>query len=316
MQEEDRIRIATADGRLSASFIPRLNMVGWSLRHDGEELLLQANDPDAYRTEGAVYGIPLLHPWANRLGATTYEAAGRRVALDPASPHVELEEHDLPIHGLMNACPHWRVVERAPDGLCAELDFGARPELLAAFPFPHRVRLAARVAPGALTIAVTVLPAPGTAVPIAFGFHPYLRLPGAPRADWRIELAARRAAVLDERLVPTGVWRAVDPAAPQPLGARAFDDLYGDFASLRAFAMSAAGRTIAVRLLRGYRFGQLWADPQEDAVSFEPMTAPGDALRSGRGLRLARGPHTAVFRIEVARNTAGALPPAGGSPRR
>lgn len=314
MQEEDLICIATADGRLSASFIPRLNMVGWSLRHDGEELLLQASDPDAYRTDGAVYGIPLLHPWANRLGATTYEVAGRRVALDPASPHVELEEHDLPIHGLLNGCPHWRVVGRAPDGLCAELDFGACPELLAAFPFPHRVRLAARVEPGSLTVATTILPTTGAAVPIAFGFHPYLRLPGAPRADWRIELTARREAVLDERLVPTGAWRAVDLAAPQPLGERTFDNLYGDFASPCAFAMSAAGCTIAVRLLHGYRFAQLWADPQEDVVSFEPMTAPGDALRSGHDLHLARGPHTAAFRIEVARNAAGTLPPADYSP--
>lgn len=294
------IHLRAADGDVTATFLPSLNMVGSSLRHHGEELLLQASDPCRYATDGAVFGIPLLHPWANRLGALGYEAAGRRVTLDPASPRIEIEEHGLPTHGLLNAYEGWTVLDVADDRLQAELDFSADPSLLAAFPFPHRLRLDARVDGGGLAISTTILPGPGVAVPVAFGFHPYLCLPGGvPRCDWELELAARQFALMDTRLVPTGGWAPVDPPIRGRLRHRRFDDLYTAFASDRAFGVSAAGRTVAIRLLSGYRYAQLWADPTQDAISFEPMTAPGDALRTGRGLLVTRRPFRAAFRIEV-----------------
>ena len=41
-------------------------------------------------------------------------------------------------------------------------------------------------------------------MPVAFGFHPYLRLPGAVRAAWELRLPPRRHLVLDLRGIPTG----------------------------------------------------------------------------------------------------------------
>ena len=54
-------------GELEATFEPRLAMVGSSLTHRREELLAQRNGVDGYRDRGSTFGIPLLHPWANRL---------------------------------------------------------------------------------------------------------------------------------------------------------------------------------------------------------------------------------------------------------
>ena len=46
------------------------------------------------------------------------------------------------MHGLLSAAPGWRVERHAEldDGgvLAASFDFGAHPDLLEAFPFPHR----------------------------------------------------------------------------------------------------------------------------------------------------------------------------------
>ena len=42
----------------------------------------------------------------------------------------------------------------------------------------------------------------------SFGWHPYLRLPGAPRSDWRLRLPARRHLTLDDRGHPDRRRRA------------------------------------------------------------------------------------------------------------
>jgi aldose 1-epimerase len=44
-------------------------------------------------------------------------------------------------------------------------------------------------------------------------------------------------------------------------------------------------RRIAVRYRRGWEAAQVYAPPGSPFIAFEPMTAPVDALRSGRGLR-------------------------------
>src|SRR3954453_15694225 len=127
-------------GELEAAFAPGAGIAGVSLRHAGEELLHRGAGLEAYVERGAVMGIPFLHPWANRLAGFEYAVDGRAVRLPDGPPLVRCEEHGLPIHRLLGASPHWRVDSVRHDAesarLVATLDFGAHPELLAAFPFP------------------------------------------------------------------------------------------------------------------------------------------------------------------------------------
>ena len=97
------VELAAPGGDLVAQFAVGAGMVGCSLRHRGEELLGIGGGLPAYLDDGAVFGIPLLYPWANRLGGWSYEAAGRAVELDRASPLLHGEEHCLPIHGALAA---------------------------------------------------------------------------------------------------------------------------------------------------------------------------------------------------------------------
>ena len=53
--------------------------------------------------------------------------------------------------------------------------------------------------------------------PVTFGYHPYLRLPGVPRAAWHVELPVVRRLELDERGIPTGASEASAPIRG-PLG--------------------------------------------------------------------------------------------------
>jgi galactose mutarotase-like enzyme len=185
--------------------------------------------------------------------------------------------------------------------LCADLDFGAHPELLAAFPFPHRLELCCAVAAGWLSVSLTVIATGAAAVPISFGFHPYLRLPGSDRRGWELELPVRRRALLDGRGIPTGESEELAPGALSgPLGDRTFDDCF-DRLDAGAFAVSDRQRRIEVQFVSGYAVAQVYAPAGSGFICFEPMTAPVDALRSGVGLRWAEpgSPFTAEFAVNV-----------------
>lgn len=296
--------VTLAAGQLETAFAPRAGMVGVSLRHAGEELLDRQAGLRMYVERGSVMGIPILHPWANRLAGFDYAVDGQTVRLPDGPPLVRCEDHGLPIHGLLSGSPHWRVRSTARDArrarLSAVLDFGAHRELLAAFPFPHTLRLDATLDAGGLTVATT-LTAPGDlAVPVAFGFHPYLRLPGADRSTWRVDLPPRRYLFADVRSIPTGHYEA-DHATRLTLGTRSFDDGFTAIAEGAAFAVAGAGRRVTVTFASGYPAAQIFSPPGGQFICFEPMTAPTNALRSGDGLRRVKPGRssTAVFRIDV-----------------
>jgi aldose 1-epimerase len=293
--------VVLSAGDLEATFVPAVGMVGTSLRHRGAELLDRQGGLGAYARTGAVMGIPLLHPWANRLAGHGYRAGGRDVVLPAGAPLVHCEEHGLPIHGLLAASPHWQVEDVAATRLRARLDFAGHADLLAAFPFPHDLAVDIALGPDALTVTTTLRATGDVPVPVSFGFHPYLRLPGARRDAWEVRLPARRHLLADQRGIPTG---AVEhrPAERFRLSGRTFDDGYDRLRDGAAFSVSGGGRTVAVRLDRGYPAGQVFAPAGRSFICFEPMTAPTNALRSGNGLRwVAAGSRfVAAFSLAVA----------------
>src|SRR6266516_1933595 len=79
-------------GDLEAVFLPSRGMIGASLRHRGAEILRRVDDLEAAAAKGSTAGIPLLHPWANRLAGSPYNAAAREGNLDPSSLLLHLDE--------------------------------------------------------------------------------------------------------------------------------------------------------------------------------------------------------------------------------
>jgi aldose 1-epimerase len=288
-----------AAGELEAVFLPEHGMLGASLRHRGVELLRRVGDLEAAAAKGSTAGIPLLHPWANRLEGPRYWAAGREVVLDMASPLVHADESGLPIHGVPWSRLAWGVVSRGPDRVTARLDWD-RPDLLAVFPFRHRLEMDVVLSRDGLTIRTTLTATGDRLVPISFGFHPYVGVPGVARESWRLELPATRRLVLDERGIPTG-REEPRPAFAGPLGDRSLDDGFALESERVEFVAAGGGRRIGVALLEGYRFAQVYAPAGSDFAAFEPMTAPTNALISGRGLRVAHAGESfrAAFRIRI-----------------
>jgi galactose mutarotase-like enzyme len=275
---------------LRVAFAPAAGMVAYSLTHRGDELLGLRGGLTAYRERGSSFGIPLLHPWANRLAGLSYAVGGRSVELDGHAP-VHLDANGLPIHGLVAASPYWRETGRTPGNgsaaIGARLDYAAHDDLMSAFPFPHELHVEAELKDGTLRVGTILLPTGDVAVPVAFGWHPYLRLPGVPRTEWRVELPVRRRALLDELGLPTGESEPV-AIEPGPLGERTYDDHYVQLEHPVTFALEGGGRRIEVEFGDGYSCAQVYAPlgtGDEPYVCFEPMTAPVNALISGDGLR-------------------------------
>ena len=123
---------------LQAEFAPSLGMAGVSLRHRGDELLDRQAGLLAYARTGAVMGVPLLYPWANRLADTTTRSTGTTSACPPGRRSC-IARTRAP-----DPRPAARIAALADDRtrrdqqIAARLDFDAHPELLVSLPVPTR----------------------------------------------------------------------------------------------------------------------------------------------------------------------------------
>ncbi|MFO1060065.1 MAG: aldose 1-epimerase [Dongiaceae bacterium] len=298
LRDPDAVRLAA--GPLAATFLPGFGMLGASLTWRGVELLRRVDDLAAAAASGSTAGIPLLHPWANRLAGLGDAAAGHRVTRDPASPLLHLDGSGLPIHGVPWSRLAWSIGTQSADAVTAALRWGS-PEQLAVFPYPHRLALTAQLSPRALTVEVCLTADRTGPVPVSFGFHPYLGLPGLPREQWRLELPRMRRLVADGQGIPTGDEQDYRGFAGA-LDDITFDDGFALPGGAPQLAIAGGGLRIAVEPLAGYGFAQVFAPPGKALIALEPMTAPTNALASGRGLQLVPpgGTYRAAFRIAIA----------------
>ena len=244
-------------GELEAVVVPEDGMLVASLLHRGE---------DVFATRNHVWtGCPLLYPWANRVSADRFEVRGRTVDATPALR----DENGVLLHGLPAARRGWRVEHIGPTVVRARLEWSDEH-----FPFAHEVLVEHVLTEDGLRTTTDV---EGDA-PVAFGWHPFLRLPGEPRERWRVTLGSRRRFVLDERRLPTG---ETEPWAPEPfaLGGGDFDEALADIDGV--FVLEGERRRIEVEFLAGAPYGQFFAPTIEPLACFEPMAAPADALVAG-----------------------------------
>ncbi|HEY1739884.1 MAG TPA: aldose 1-epimerase [Acidimicrobiia bacterium] len=262
---------------LEFTCLPCFGMLGVSLRHRGDELLALPRSIAGFR-DGKVTGLPLLHPYANRLsewryriGPTTVDLQGQDIPTDPSG---------LPIHGFLRARP-FEVTRLEPTRCIAELDLTRDAEFAHDFPFPQRLRVDIRVAPQTLTVATVLIPTGRRAVPVSFGWHPFLTLPGTPRSQWQLRLPPCDRHVLDNQLIPTGSTTR-QPRDTSPIGRRTYDDHFA-LGRDRRFAISDKRRTLEIAFDRGYAHAQIYLPGPDaaltgDFICIEPMTAPTNAL--------------------------------------
>ena len=66
---------------------------------------------------------------SNRLAEPRFGAAGKSVALDPASPYLRSDENGLLSHGVRSSALSWQLRVAEPRRLVAELDWTSAERL-------------------------------------------------------------------------------------------------------------------------------------------------------------------------------------------
>jgi aldose 1-epimerase len=283
-------------GDLSATFLPDLGMTGVSLLWRGREHLALPGGLPALRA-GHTLGLPLLAPWANRLGSRHYRAGG--VDVDLTGLPLGTDGNGLPIHGLLVGQPGWRLERRwtraGQAGFRASIHVDAP-----AFPFPHRIAVTSVVDDHRLRIDTRIVPTGAREVPVAFGWHPYLQLPGTARSTWHLRLPACTHVVLDARGLPTGATQVLR-REDEPIGRRTFDDLYLLGRDHRLALVGDDGTSITMHGGPGYPYAQVWVPKGRPFAALEPMAAATNSLVDGTAPQVAPGDtFTARFALELA----------------
>ena len=230
----------------------------------------------------------VLYPWPNRMDHEPWEFSGR-VARATLDNPVNLTGN----HGLVR----WRPFEvKALNQNRCVLEMLLHPS--PAFPFLTTLEIAYHLGDLGLTCTATVTNRDEVLVPFALGFHPYLAVTTPTIEGTTLEVPANAWVDVDARQLPTG---AILPTAGGPKDFRTaksvsgheldvtYTELVRDSLGMATAVVSDAnGHRVELSVDRNFPYLQVYTGDKlpkgrrRTAIAVEPMTAPADALRSGK----------------------------------
>ena len=227
-------------------------------------------------------GIPVLFPFAGRIGHARFTWRGRDYAITTAGT-----SGDHAIHGFVFTRP-WRVTEQLPDSVTGVFQGSIdAPETLSDWPSDYAIELTWSVSSNELR-AVAAIWNPGeTALPFTFGLHPYFRLPlgGDSADDCLITVPASTVRELAD-LLPTGRDLPIDPdrdlRVARRFGDLSLDDVVTDLAAdadgtiTTVISDPGSGVTLTQTFSDANPFAVVFTPPHREAIAIEPYTGSPD----------------------------------------
>lgn len=232
----------------------------------------------------------ILVPWPNRV-------RDGRWMLDGAPQQLALTEPDKnnAIHGLLRYSPY-RLVSRAED----TIDLAAEVFPQMGYPFHLDTRVSYALTESGLRVEHTIVNVGPRRAPAAIGAHPYLKIGDVPTEDLVLSVRADRHLEVDERNNIVGE-HAVDGTEydlrkGKPVRKLRLDDGWSavqqDADGLSRHTLAAPdGRSVSLWADRAFGYVQAYTSRSlailpagQAAVALEPMTAPANALNTGRSL--------------------------------
>jgi aldose 1-epimerase len=283
------IRLADPANGVEVAIVPSVGNTAYEMNVHGKNILyFPYADVSEFQKNPQLSGIPFLAPWANRLSEQAFWANGKKYAFDMDLGNVRGAN---PIHGLLSSSPYWKVISVAADKRSARttsrLEFWRYPELMAQWPFAHEYEMTYSLKDGVLEVRVSITNLSNDPMPVAIGFHPYYQIPDVPRDAWTGHIPARRRVVADNRVIPTGEYRAMDLPDQFPLRGRTLDDgfidLQRDAEGRAVFSIQSGDKKVETMFGPKYPVAVVW-EPNTQAgaprpfICFEPMTGVTSAV--------------------------------------
>jgi len=231
-------------------------------------------------------GIVLV-PWPNRVAGGRWEFDGEPRQLDLTEPAKRNA-----IHGLLRRRPY-ELVEQSDSMVTQAATVYPEP----GYPFLLDTTVTHELHTEGLQVTHTISNAGETAAPVAVGAHPYLRIADVPPEQLTVTVAARTRFETDDRSNVTGespvAGTPFDLSAGRRVSELELDTGFADLPDGPVEHILAAddGRQVVLWADEAFRYVQVFTHrsfatkPGGVALAIEPMTAPANALNSGRGLR-------------------------------
>jgi aldose 1-epimerase len=282
----ETILIEDASGTTRARVMPALGFNCYSfqvtLRETPVEVLWADPEFAAGEKRPTRSGIPILFPFAGRIGGTTFRYAGCEYHLEPS------DEFGNAIHGFVVHRP-WRVVERSTSSVTGEFQPSQDdPAILEHWPTDFRIRVTYRVTPGTLRSDVEIENAGSGVLPCGLGLHGYYRVPlgAGPAAQCMVRVPVGDRWEL-ANMLPTGRRTPTDVAdrlsAGMPFGETHLDDVFDRVAGADGVCTTTVVDPLNRRTMT-MQFGKLFNEcvvfnpPHREAICIEPYTTTPDAF--------------------------------------
>jgi aldose 1-epimerase len=231
----------------------------------------------------------LLMPWPNRIRDGAYSFDGRDLQLGLSEP----ARHNAS-HGLVRWAP-WTLEEHTPHSVSLVHRLMAQT----GYPWTVDLHVLYDLSADGLTVTQTATNMSATAAPYASGAHPYLVVGSGPVDRLELTVPAATRAIVDDRLIPVGTEPVADTPydfqVARPIRQTRFDDAFTDLERDEQGVATAllrdpeTGHGVALWVDQRHRWLQVYSADDAPAtarrsLAVEPMTAPGEAFRSGRDL--------------------------------
>lgn len=278
--------------KMDFGVVPDIGNLAYEFKDNGKDVLIPVTSFKSFlEKHWFCCGIPILAPWADRIDEMGYYFQGKKYLLNDGMGNLlHVPPDNLPLHGVLVFDSRWQVIKSGAsdaDGafITSRMDFYKYPDLMEQFPFAHIMDVTYRLKDGKLE-NVTEIHA-DTAMPVAFGYHPYLK-PDGPREGWSVSINARTHWIVDnhQRLIPTGETEPAQNYIPRvnqfTLGKRFIDDGFSDLdrdsQGHGHFWVKGEHEKIELVFGKDYPVGHVYAPPDNTLICMEPETAVTNAF--------------------------------------
>jgi aldose 1-epimerase len=292
------VRLTDKQHQMVVSILPGTGDEIFSIKVKDQEIVdFAAPSVAAFEAHPGITGIPFLAPWANRLDEQGFYANGKHYTFNMTLGNVRGR---IPIHGFLSGAP-WQVVELKADRhsawMTTRLEVYRHPDWMAQWPFAHTIEITQRLRDGVLEVHTKLMNLSTDPMPVAIGFHPYLRLTDSPRDSWTLQVGARTHYLLNHDKIPTGETEPITKIFPDPnavaLKDYRLDDDFGDLTldskGRSDFSVSDGHQRVTVEFGPKYQSAVIYSpgpfktppgrpafDP--NFICFEPMASVTDAM--------------------------------------